>query len=93
MIHMVTVFDPHPGDSGCVEPLPESLRLVATSMSGQRLPLAEVVDRLRDAVPDGAFGVQKDHITYGRGRQIYVECAPHGLLLWQHNWLVLRIER
>jgi hypothetical protein len=88
-----TVYDPHPGEGGCMEPLPESLRCAAAAMAGQRLPLTEVVDRLQSAASTGALCIEKDYIGYGNGRQLYVPCASPGLIVWENNWRVVRIER
>lgn len=92
-MHFATVYDPHPGEGGCTKPLPESLRLAAESMTGRRLPIAEIIETLRDSVDDGAFSIRDDYIGYGSGRQIYIPCAPPGLMEWQYNWRVVRIER
>lgn len=92
-MNSVTVYDVHPGNAGCPEPIPEPLRLAAEAMSGQRLPVQEVVGRLRASVPDGAFDIRKDYISYGSGQQIYMPYAEEGFLMWENNWRVLRIER
>lgn len=88
-----TVYDVHREGGGCLELLPESLRLAAEEMLGQRLPLVEIVDRLQAAVDSGGFSIKDDYIGYGEGKQIYVPCASPGLIVWQHNWRVVRIER
>lgn len=91
--HAATVYDVHPGMAGCPTPIPEPLRLAATAIVGQRLPLTEVIERLRESVADGAFNIAEDFITYGSGRQIYIPCASPGLLAWENSWRVVRIER
>lgn len=70
MTAMVTVYDPHPGLAGCLAPLPESLRLEVEAMAGRRLPLEEVIARLRASVSDGAFKIHDGFISYGAGRQL-----------------------
>lgn len=81
---LATVFDVHPGMAGCTEPLPESLRLAAESMRGQRLPIQEIVGILRGSVPDGAFDVHHGFISYGCGDQLLVPTKPL-MLVWQFN--------
>lgn len=90
---MVTVYDAHPGLAGCPTPIPESLRIAAQAMCGQRLEMQEVIDRLSESVTDGSFDVAEDFISYGSGRQLYIPCASPGLIRWQNQWRVVRIER
>jgi hypothetical protein len=93
MSHQVTVYDAHPGLAGCERTIPEALRIVAKSIEGQRMMIQEVIDLFRSTVSEGAFELKEDFISYGAGRQIYIPCASPGLLVWENNWRVVRIER
>lgn len=92
MSHEATFYDP-PDDIDLGEPIPEQLREAAATLVGKRMMIADAVAILRKSVWQGAFDIADDFISFSFGTQMYLPCAEPGLLVWQYNYRVLRMER
>lgn len=55
---IVEFYDPHPGVGGCLEPLPELIKMLADEIAMQRsLPIRLALQALKDACPEGEWKV------------------------------------
>lgn len=79
-------------DFGCSTPIPDKLLRAALSLDGKSLSIQDILDYLQKHIDNGMFRVEPDFIAYSSGRQFYIPCKDSGLLLWENNWLIFRIE-
>ncbi len=80
-------------DFGCSTPIPDKLLKAALLLDGKCLSIQDIIDYLQKYIDNGMFRVEPDFIAYSSGKQVYIPCKDSGLLLWENNWLLFRIER
>ena len=65
---VVEFFDPHPGLMGCLEPLPDSVKVLVDWLAGQSMNLTDAIRQLTTAFAGGKFKVH-DGLTGSHGER------------------------
>jgi len=85
-------YDPHPGLLGCIEPLPEAVRLKAADMDGNFFTVDEAIAMIKEVAPeDYEVKAHDSFISLSGGEFIDVPTKPP-MQTRSFNWRVLRFR-